>query len=416
MATLPIAPRDDDEGSIGKPNKRFTEGHFVNGYIYGNISDGITIVTMNSVLSTIDNLADLTATALELNLLDLSGLTAGWVLSADSATTASWKAPSGGGGGGDVATDTIWDAIGDLAVGSGANIASKLTIGSALQVLRVNAGATGLEWATDSNGVQSLSVGNSTFINLFNIGTASDPNLTPSLSATGVPSATTFLRGDNTWATPLPGTGDLVSTNNLSDVTNPVTSLSNLGGQPLITQNTAFNKDFGTTVGTVLEGNTTTITGTQSSNITTNNSKVTNATHTGDVTGDTALTIAVGAVDIPMLSATGTTDATTFLRGDNTWATPAGASGGPSLRNVSATDTFAAENETINCQSGTFIVNLPTAIGIIGTTYTLINSGAGVITLTPAVGEFINGSATIDLATQYTSRTVQSDGTDWIII
>ena len=55
-----------------------------------------------------------------------------------------------------------------------------------------------------------------------------------------------------------------------------------------------------------------------------NNTKVTNAAHTGDVTGSTALTIAVDAVDIPMLSATGTADATTFLRGDNTWTIPAG--------------------------------------------------------------------------------------------
>jgi hypothetical protein len=35
---------------------------------------------------------DVTSTAAELNLLDLAGLTAGWVLSADTATTASWKA------------------------------------------------------------------------------------------------------------------------------------------------------------------------------------------------------------------------------------------------------------------------------------------------------------------------------------
>ena len=54
-----------------------------------------------------------------------------------------------------------------------------------------------------------------------------------------------------------------------------------------------------------------------------NTAKVTNATHTGDVTGATALTIANDAVDIAMLSATGTADATTFLRGDNAWATPA---------------------------------------------------------------------------------------------
>ena len=58
--------------------------------------------------------------------------------------------------------------------------------------------------------------------------------------------------------------------------------------------------------------------------ISANTAKVTNATHTGDVTGATALTIAVDAVDIPMLSATGTADATTFLRGDNAWASAGG--------------------------------------------------------------------------------------------
>ena len=49
-----------------------------------------------------------------------------------------------------------------------------------------------------------------------------------------------------------------------------------------------------------------------------------NATHTGDVTGATALTIANDAVDIAMLSATGTASATTFLRGDNAWAAAGG--------------------------------------------------------------------------------------------
>ena len=50
-----------------------------------------------------------------------------------------------------------------------------------------------------------------------------------------------------------------------------------------------------------------------------NTAKVTNATHTGDVTGATALTIATDAVDIAMLSATGTASSSTFLRGDNAW-------------------------------------------------------------------------------------------------
>ena len=61
------------------------------------------------------------------------------------------------------------------------------------------------------------------------------------------------------------------------------------------------------------------ITSGQASAITANTAKVTNATHTGDVTGATALTIATDAVDIAMLSATGTASSSTFLRGDNSW-------------------------------------------------------------------------------------------------
>jgi hypothetical protein len=49
--------------------------------------------------------------------------------------------------------------------------------------------------------------------------------------------------------------------------------------------------------------------------------KVSNVTHTGDVTGSTALTIATDAVDIAMLSATGTASSSTYLRGDNAWST-----------------------------------------------------------------------------------------------
>jgi len=53
--------------------------------------------------------------------------------------------------------------------------------------------------------------------------------------------------------------------------------------------------------------------------ISANTSKVTNATHTGDVTGATALTIAAGAVDVAMLSASGSASSTTVLYGDGTW-------------------------------------------------------------------------------------------------
>jgi hypothetical protein len=49
-----------------------------------------------------------------------------------------WADASGGGG--DVATDTIWDAAGDLAVGTGANTAAKVNIGAEEVVARIGAG------------------------------------------------------------------------------------------------------------------------------------------------------------------------------------------------------------------------------------------------------------------------------------
>lgn len=48
-----------------------------------------------------------------------------------------------------IATDVIWDALGDLAVGSGADTASNLSIGSANQNLKVNSGGTNLEYVTE---------------------------------------------------------------------------------------------------------------------------------------------------------------------------------------------------------------------------------------------------------------------------
>lgn len=54
-------------------------------------------------------------------------------------------------GGGSVATDAIWDAKGDLAVGTGANTASRLAVWSNWQILVADsAEATGLKWANAS--------------------------------------------------------------------------------------------------------------------------------------------------------------------------------------------------------------------------------------------------------------------------
>jgi hypothetical protein len=104
---------------------------------------------------------------------------------------------------------------------------------------------------------------------------------------------------------------------------------------------------LGTTAGTALAGDTSTITSDQATAITTNTAKVTNATHTGDVTGSTALTIAndvittdkildanvtdakIAAVSASKLTgvvgiAAGGTNITTFTQGDILYATSAG--------------------------------------------------------------------------------------------
>lgn len=94
----------------------------------------------------------LTATANDTPAIKTVG-TNGYVLTADSgqATGLAWAAPAAGGPG--LSSDTLWDAKGDLVVGTGADTAAKLTVGSNGQVLTADSTqTTGTKWATPTGG------------------------------------------------------------------------------------------------------------------------------------------------------------------------------------------------------------------------------------------------------------------------
>ena len=157
------------------------------------------------------------------------------------------------------------------------------------------------------------------------------------LAATGTPSSTTFLRGDNAWVTPTDTDtnttysvqdGELSQNNFTNDdhtklnnieASADVTDATNVAAAgALMDSELAGIAAVKATTGTFLTADQTKLDG-----IATSANNYVHPNHSGDVVSaaDGAMTIQTDAVDIAMLSATGTAGSTTFLRGDNAWAT-----------------------------------------------------------------------------------------------
>lgn len=95
------------------------------------------------------------------------------------------------------ATPTTSDLLLGTSIKNDSNPTKTYTIGSLASLVTANSG-TGT--------VTNVATANSTFINITGGPITNSGTLTASLSATGTPSSTTFLRGDNTWA-PATSTG-----------------------------------------------------------------------------------------------------------------------------------------------------------------------------------------------------------------
>ena len=136
------------------------------------------------------------------------------------------------------------------------------------------------------------------------------------------------------------------------------------------------------------------------------------------ITQATGTQIKDGSIGVVDLSATGTPSATTFLRGDNTWATPAGGGSGITrvISNISTATTGAAVANTdyVYLTTGTFLFILPTAVGNTNR-YTLKVTDGGTITLTTTAGQTVD-NVIPGKVTFPTSLDFISNNSNWFII
>ena len=353
---------------------------------------------------------------------DITGVTAGTLL-------------DGGGTSGTVtlnvdlselATSTS-DADGDFfAVIDSVNAQRKLT--------KANINLSGFNndsgFTTNTGTVTSVATSSGTFVDVTGGTITTSGTVTADLSATGTPSSSTYLRGDNTWATiagdisgVTAGTGltgggtsgtvtlniDYAGTDNFIRAATIDTTLAS--GDYMVFSDTAnsntvkeilvsniplgqFNNDQGWTsnAGTV-------------TSVSTANSTFISGTG-GPITGSGSLTYS--------LSATGTPSASTYLRGDNTWASVPGGYTSWTLAGDGGTPQTISDGNTATFTGGTGISTSA------GATDTLTITNTGVTSAIGGTGVDVNTSTgavtfTLDL-NELTTSTSNADGDYFAVV
>ncbi len=140
---------------------------------------------------------------------------------------------------------------------------------------------------------------------------------------------------------------------------------------------------------------------------------------TGSGTTAITTTLANSVVGISNLSATGTASSSTYLRGDNTWATIS-VGGGYTVTSQTTNYTATATSGTLivkgDTTGGTFTVTLPTAVGNTATVIIKKTAGSAALVIDGDGTETIDGGSTTSLIKVNESVTLISDNANWQIV
>jgi hypothetical protein len=124
-----------------------------------------------------------------------------------------------------------------------------------------------------------------------------------------------------------------------------------------------------------------------------------------------------GTVAVADLSATGTPSSSTYLRGDNTWATVTGTDAGPGAPTAKTGNYTAASGELVlaDTSGGAFAVTSPAATSGAWFAVKKKTADTNTLTVTPASGT-IDGASSFTTSAGYSAYTFVADGTNWWVV